>query len=171
MSERNYYDEYLEHLKKRTAELIGQQQQIAQYCVHLYEHTYITNSDDEVDQLKQILGVKTDTKSVSFEPLIEVVERLSDKATADLFRYVTEHATEYPYSVGYTRRPYRTSDISLHIAPILSQLISLFFLNAYEFDLHTYLTERDYPLTKIIGYKKKRLLFILLTHGITIKLK
>ncbi|ODP30327.1 hypothetical protein PTI45_00260 [Paenibacillus nuruki] len=155
MSERNYYDEYLEHLKKRTAELIGQQQQIAQYCVHLYEHTYITNSDDEVDQLKQILGVKTDTQSVSFEPLIEVVERLSDKATADLFRYMTEHATEYPYSVGYTRRPYRTSDISLHIAPILSQLISLFFLNAYEFDLHTYLTERDYPLSKDYRVQKE----------------
>lgn len=155
MSERNYYDEYLEHLKKRTAELTGQQQQIAQYCVHLYEHTYITNSDDEVDQLKQILGVKTDTQAVSFEPLIEVVEHLSDKSTADLFRYVTEHATEYPYSVGYTRRPYRTSDISLHIAPILSQLISLFFLNAYEFDLLTYLTERDYPLSKDYRVQKE----------------
>ena len=148
MSERNYYDEYLEHLKTKAAELTGQQQQIAQYCVHLYEHTYISNSDDEVAQLKHILGVGSDNQAVSFESLIEVVKYLSDQSTADTFRYITEHATEYPYSVGYTRRPYRTSDISLHIAPILSQLISLFFLNAYEFDLHTYLTERDYPLNK-----------------------
>ncbi|MBC2632267.1 hypothetical protein H6X84_24945, partial [Salmonella enterica subsp. enterica serovar Enteritidis] len=34
-------------------------------------------------------------------------------------------------------------------------LISLFFLNAYEFDLHTYLTERDYPLSKDYRVQKE----------------
>lgn len=155
MNEINHHNLYLEHLKKVTTELTGQQRQIAECCVHFYEYTYISNSEDEVEQLKEVLQQSHNGQSSFFEPLIEVVAILSDTDTANIFRHITEHATEYPYSVGYARRPYRTNDILLHIEPIFTKLISLFFLNAYQFDIHAYLTERDYPLNKDYRVQKE----------------
>jgi hypothetical protein len=78
-----------------------------------------------------------------FAPLIPIIQKKAGAYPAEIMRYVTNHITEYPYSVGYYRRPFRTRNFRVHIESVVRKLYALYDLSKLNFSLLTYLTSPD----------------------------
>ncbi|MBM7650995.1 DUF4132 domain-containing protein [Neobacillus cucumis] len=76
-----------------------------------------------------------------FEPFIEIARALLGQEYGDLFQYITQHKYEYPYSVGYERRPFRTTNLICHMDGIIESFSDLFELDMENFSIMKYLTE------------------------------
>ncbi|WP_458120863.1 DUF5724 domain-containing protein [Paenibacillus sp. Z6-24] len=141
------YQQSISRIEERAAAMPGPWKELADSCVKLYQSRYIHNQQEEIARLMQCLEqLAAESGGSLYEPLVGVVAVLTDEQTAAIFRYITAHATEYPYSSGYYRRPYRTQDLTLHKEQILSKMISLLSLHGFGFDLMTMLADRSYPL-------------------------
>ncbi|GIO29418.1 MULTISPECIES: DUF4132 domain-containing protein [Paenibacillus] len=91
-----------------------------------------------------------DTRGPSFfAPIPEAVSILAGGKTADIVRYIAEHTAEYPYAVGYYRRPYRTSNLEVRFRTLIFKLNHLFAAEALRFSLRDYLTKPDYKFDRI----------------------
>jgi hypothetical protein len=77
------------------------------------------------------------------QPLINVVYKWLGDDIGSFFQYIVEHKVEYPYSVGYSRRTFRTSNILLHVNGLIFQLTSILKLDLHSFNLLNYLSTRS----------------------------
>lgn len=103
------------------------------------------SASDKSEEIKEaLLALVNGEDSRLFEPLVTIIDVLLDEPYAQAFRYITEHAVEYPYSSGYARRPFRTAERSLHADRILTKMISLFYMNRNQFLTLDYLTQVNY---------------------------
>lgn len=83
-------------------------------------------------------------------PLIGVMQQLYSTHTVELARYIVKHAVEYPYSIGYLRRPFRTREVQPHRLQILRKINALIYMELIEFSLPEYLKgdyEKDYNIS------------------------
>ncbi|RUS43326.1 DUF4132 domain-containing protein [Cohnella sp. AR92] len=87
-----------------------------------------------------------------FEPLIAVLKQHCDDYLVDVYRYVTERLTEYPYSTGYMRKPFRTKNVRVHVERAVYHLFALYDLSRLGFSLMEYLTRQDQADHGIIAY-------------------
>jgi len=142
------YKQHLSRIERLAAGVPEPLHELADSCAKLCASRYIHNQQEEIARLMQCLEqlVQDDNPDSLYEPLIGMVATLADERTAGIFRYITAHAVEYPYSTGYNRRPYRTKDITLHKERILDKMTSLISMHGFGFDLMTMLTERNYEL-------------------------
>nr|WP_246096563.1 DUF5724 domain-containing protein [Paenibacillus sinopodophylli] len=93
---------------------------------------------------EQLFALASGEEQQLFDPLADIVDGLLDDSYSLVFRYMTVHAVEYPYSTGYARRPFRTKEQRLHLDRLLNKMISLFYLNGRHFSVIDYLTKADY---------------------------
>ncbi|MDZ5473935.1 DUF4132 domain-containing protein [Bacillus sp. 31A1R] len=70
-----------------------------------------------------------------FNPLKSVVSKLVNPYFGDLFQYICEHKVEYPNTVGFDRRPFRTTEQMVHLSGIISKLYYLMDMNHKEMTL------------------------------------
>lgn len=85
-----------------------------------------------------------------FDPLVDLAGKLLGDYYREVFRYILTHAIDYPYSKGYYRRPFRTSNRACHKERILDKILTLFHLFTKNFSLSAYLTEADYEIDSSI---------------------
>lgn len=100
---------------------------------------------DAKKELKQLLmQLSADDSSKWFDPLVAIMDKLFDAPYAAVFRYIVNHCVEYPYSNGYLRRPFRTSNLEVHTERVIEKCISLFYIQAANFNVKDYLTKVDH---------------------------
>ncbi|ALP35949.1 hypothetical protein ASL14_06975 [Paenibacillus sp. IHB B 3084] len=137
--------EYFTELKGRAAQLDGQQQELAQHVMELGRIHYIREDEEPFNECQRILKVQAEASGEPlFKPLAEVLRQLIGTTAGDVFTYITEHVTEYPYSTGYERKPFRTSDITFHTSRIYKRMVQLIRMDWIGFSLIDYLTKKDY---------------------------
>ncbi|WP_419871743.1 DUF5724 domain-containing protein [Candidatus Pristimantibacillus sp. PTI5] len=135
---------YFQDMKDKAAviSLSDSHQRLAFLLIQLSERGY---NDNEINaEIKeQLLVLASEEEQPLFEPLVAIIEELLDDGYASVFRYIAEHATEYPYSTGYARRPFRTKEQRLHLDRLLTKMISLFYLHARDFSVTDYLVNSN----------------------------
>ncbi len=145
MHQENNEQEYFATLKERAAQLGGQQQELAQYVVELGKLHYIQEVEEPFTKCQQILKERAaESGEPLFKPLAEVLRSLIGQTAGDVFAHLTEHVTEYPYSTGYERRPFRTSDITAHTSRVYKKMVQLIRMDCIGFSIMDYLTKKDY---------------------------
>ncbi|WP_053374309.1 DUF4132 domain-containing protein [Paenibacillus sp. FJAT-27812] len=136
---------YFQNMKDKVDELTlsDSHKRLAGLLVQISERGY---NDYEISgQIKeQLLVLASGEEQQLFEPLAEIIAELLDDSYAHVFRYMATYATEYPYSTGYARRPFRTREQRLHLDRLLAKMISLFYLNGRQFSVIEYLTKANY---------------------------
>ena len=169
---------YYEKLEKKAQALTGNEQKLALCILKIVQTVYYKrqeHQDEVIAILNAIAGhadetiVNTVTRAVkklmgtqsndSFDKrmtnaLSKVVRQLLGNHPADIAEHMMTHAIEYSYSVGYYRKPFRTTDIQCHIEEILTKIYSLIELyqQKKDFALMDYLTKVDYDIdTSIIA--------------------
>lgn len=75
-----------------------------------------------------------------FAPFISILQQKAGSYPAEIMRYLSTHITEYPYSVGYYRRPFRTKNPRVHVENMVRKLFALYDLTRTNFSLIKYLT-------------------------------
>ncbi len=144
---RSWYEMTVE-VKERFYEisdtLQGDEQKIAELCIKLMQTVYVANSEAYEPLCKKLDELAGGDDARLFDPLLTVAERLAGAEITPPLQYVIQHATEYPYSIGYMRKPYRTRNIQLHKDRIISKIGSLLRLYGGGFDLHEYLQQPNY---------------------------
>ncbi|MGQ3481660.1 DUF4132 domain-containing protein [Paenibacillus sp. TY11] len=145
MHQENNEQEYFATLKERAAQLDGQQQELAQYVVELSKLHYIHEEEEPFNECQRILkAMAEESGEPLFKPLAEVMRQLVGQTTGDVFAYITDHVTEYPYSKGYERKPFRTSDITTHTTRIYERMVQLIRMDCLGFSMIDYLTKKEY---------------------------
>ncbi|WP_141502705.1 DUF4132 domain-containing protein [Paenibacillus luteus] len=143
--DRGEQKQYFQSIKDKVNGLVlsDSHKQLALLLVTLGERGY---NDYEISTgiKEQLLSLASEQEQPLFEPLVDIVAELLDPSYAHVFRYMAEHATEYPYSSGYARRPFRTKEQRLHLDRLLTKMISLFHLNGRDFSVAEYLMKPGY---------------------------
>ncbi|MFD0696199.1 DUF4132 domain-containing protein [Paenibacillus sp. GCM10027628] len=75
-----------------------------------------------------------------FAPFISIIKQKAGDYPAEIMRYLITHITEYPYSVGYVRRPFRTKNPRVHVESMVRKLFALYDISRTDFSLIEYLT-------------------------------
>lgn len=78
------------------------------------------------NELSELLYDVVDEENLSsFDPLIDAVSRSMGEEQVLLLRYILQHKTEYSYSSGYYRRPFKTKNLRAHIRDIRNLVFDL----------------------------------------------
>lgn len=169
---------YYEELKLKTETLKGIEKQLALKTIAAIEAPYYSKYhyhrkierllnvynkgvfliNPMSDNRKPLVGKNPGDIKEFCKPLVGVVTRLLGKYPGNILRYIVNHRLEYPYSVGYYRRPFRTTSIKYHIPTIIDRLTSIIELSRHEYSITDYLTNPDYPvysgvISDIIAYE------------------
>ncbi|MEH7440090.1 DUF4132 domain-containing protein [Neobacillus drentensis] len=109
-----------------------------------------------VQAVKKWLGSeeKNAIHAFSLQPLIHVVNKWLGEEIGALFQYIAESTTDYPYSVGYYRRPFRTSNLSWHFNVVINKLFSILELTRESFNITNYFSHKvdvDYANNHVIS--------------------
>ncbi|NEW04616.1 DUF4132 domain-containing protein [Paenibacillus sp. SYP-B3998] len=120
---------------------------LAKLVVEMAQVGYVRPEEECFLKCQEILlSLAAGNDNLLFEPLVKVVRQLTNEYIGEVFDYITDHATEYPYSTGYARRPFRTSDCNAHLGKVIIKMNSLIFMDCQGFAIIDYLTLADYPL-------------------------
>lgn len=143
--------EWYEAIEKRAGELKGEDAELAVLLAGFSKNRYLHEGEESLDRCMSILEARADAARSDFagywEPLFQAMQQLYSAHTVELARYIVNHAVEYPYSIGYLRRPFRTRDVQPHRLQILRRINALIYMEMVEFSLPDYLTsnlDKDY---------------------------
>ncbi|TXK83532.1 DUF4132 domain-containing protein [Paenibacillus sp. N3.4] len=75
-----------------------------------------------------------------FAPFVSIIKQKAGDYPAEIMRYLTTYITEYPYSIGYVRRPFRTKNPRVHVESMVRKLFALYDFSRTHFSLIDYLT-------------------------------
>jgi hypothetical protein len=93
-------------------------------------------------------------------PLVQLVKKWLGAEIGDLFQYIVKHQTEYPYSEGYHRRPFRTNNLKWHFSGLITKLVAILKLDCQSFNILDYLTSKSdlyySVISDIIAYELDR---------------
>ncbi|WP_397386806.1 DUF4132 domain-containing protein [Paenibacillus sp. MMS20-IR301] len=112
---------------------VGGQEEECRQCMELLKQLSAGGSVKDGERKTEAL----------FAPLLAAVGQLFTPYTAEVLTYIVEHCTEYPYSRGYLRRPFRTRNLELHSPQILNKLSALIFMEQQGFVLDDYLRRKE----------------------------
>ncbi|NUU78074.1 DUF4132 domain-containing protein [Paenibacillus xylanilyticus] len=136
---------YIKSLQEKAVSLKGIEQELAGYVVEMAGFTYLRGDEKAYLNTEQILRDRAaDTQNSLFEPLLNVLGHLVNEPLVERFRYIADRATNYPYSIMYERRPFRSLDPELHIGQVIRKLIGLMRMEIQEFSLDEYVSLREY---------------------------
>jgi len=136
--------------EKELALLILKQAQI-----NYYQH------EDYHKEIYGLLERMNKAANFSFQPLVNVARKWLGDDTGSLFQYIVDQTVNYPYSVGYYRRPFRTSNLKLHFEGVLNKLLGILELSRQSFHISEYLSGKgewgyNTVISDIISYELDR---------------
>ncbi|WP_322906934.1 DUF4132 domain-containing protein [Paenibacillus campi] len=124
--------------------IAGDERLIAELFTQLISHLYVYNSEAYEPLCHKLDELAAGDDHRLFDTLLPVMEQLVGAEAVAPLHYMIQHAAEYPYSIGYLRRPYRTRNMLLHTNRLLDKMCSLLRLYGAGFNLHDYLKRPDY---------------------------
>lgn len=143
--------EWYEEIESKAKGLKGEGAELAVLLAGFSKTRYLHEGEDSLDRFIAILEARADAARSDFagywEPLFQVMQQLYSAHTVELARYIVNHAVEYPYSIGYMRRPFRTREVQPHRLQILRKINALIYMEMVEFSLPDYLKgglDKDY---------------------------
>jgi len=143
-------EQYWTVIEARVKETEAGGDTIVRELYKLLREPYINSDSDEYMALYEELSRLNGTRPDSFyAPLEQTMLALTDEKTAEMVRYITRHAVEFPYAHGYYRRPFRTQRPEVHLNMILGKIKELFAAESLQFSLRDYLTKPDYTIERI----------------------
>lgn len=107
------------------------------------------DSDGYLALQKELQRLNAASSESFYAPLVGTVSAIASERTAEIVKYITQHAAEYPYAFGYYRRPYRTQRPEAQLNMVLSKIMELFSAESLQFSLRDYLTKPDYTIERI----------------------
>ncbi|WP_037284192.1 DUF4132 domain-containing protein [Saccharibacillus sacchari] len=138
-------EQYFETLKERAGKMGGPEASIAACLLEIAEYGYVNEHYEPVQRMRQLLGDASKTQPHALlKPLEQAVFALAGEAISSRAKRMIDQAAEYPYANGYMRRPFRTSEPSVHVVRVLTKIVGLLWMEAAGFTLEKYLTEREY---------------------------
>ncbi|RNB85288.1 DUF4132 domain-containing protein [Brevibacillus nitrificans] len=96
---------------------------------------------------KQLHDLAAGDEKRLFEPLIQTADYLLGEELAPVHKYIVRHASSYPYSQGYVRRPFRTAEASQQMNLLIQKTVSLLIMEKEQFRLSEYLGVPNYSLS------------------------
>lgn len=143
MKTKNKHLYYKSLESKANKELTGIEQQVALLLLKVTEENYLERDAYLQEIRKTILSKNNLNDPKIFQPLVKIGQTLLGKEYGSLFQYILEHKSEYPYSEGYDRRPFRTKNLEYHYEAIIDSFLHMVELDFEEFSIINYLTRRD----------------------------
>lgn len=138
--EKQWYAEIQAKAQTLDAEVSG----LASLIISVSRIQYIGGEEEEcrecINVLKKLAGK---AQQSLFEPLVATFRQLFSPYAAAVMQYITEHCTEYPYSRGYARRPFRSANPELHIFTFLSKMGSLILMDREGLPLGSYMQNAE----------------------------
>jgi hypothetical protein len=144
---------YIGLFEKAEKVLTGKELEIAQHIIKQARLDYYDRKDNQ-KELYHLVEQMSQDKTLSFMPLVKVVKKWLGEEIGALFQYIAKTTTDYPYSVGYYRRPFRTSNLRWHFHVVIKKLFSILELTRESFTINDYLShvfEVDYTNNYIIS--------------------
>lgn len=142
MSEQDKQSFYQNLLDLAETKLKDDEKKLAELIVKQAKVEY-NEADFKPEIITCMEQMNTDDDSHILNPLINVVYKWLGDDTGSFFQYIVDHKVEYPYSVGYSRRPFRTANILLHVDGLIYRLKAILELNRQSFNLLNYLSSRS----------------------------
>ncbi|WP_179088102.1 DUF4132 domain-containing protein [Paenibacillus sp. FSL R7-0273] len=156
--EKQWYADKQAEAQKLDAEVSG----LASLILSISRIQYIGGEEEEcrecINVLKKLAG---NAQQSLFDPLVATVRQLFSPYTADVMQYITEHCTEYPYSRGYARRPFRSANPELHLFTVLSKMGSLILMDREGLLLSAYMQSAENPESGSDYSRKHRINLVL----------
>lgn len=150
---------YQSLLEKAESELSGKEKELSLLILKQAQVDYF----DEKNYQKEIYLLVEQMNShetFSLQPLVDLVKKWLGDDSGSLFQYIVDHAIDYPYSVGYYRRPFRTANLKWHFYSVLKKLLGILELSRQSFHLSDYLLGRvdleysySYVISDFIAYE------------------
>ncbi|MEH7748225.1 hypothetical protein V7659_24910, partial [Neobacillus drentensis] len=135
---------YYEGLAARASqELNGTEQQLALLILKLENATYLVRDTNHQEIRKIILGQESHKDPIIYQPLVKIARTLLGNRYGTIFQYIVDRKCEYPYSIGFDRRPFRTKNLEFHHDGLIDSFLYLVDLAFEEFSIIEYLTTRD----------------------------
>lgn len=136
---------YQQEMESKAGSLSGIKQELSLLLIKSYAADY-----DEVSQCIEKIESLLQEDAVGdahnyFNPLIHSVTAILGEYPGRVYQYIVNHKVEYPYSVGYYRRPFRTTMMNCHQRKIIELAVALIKLYKCDFSIEKYLTLADYP--------------------------
>ncbi|AEI46364.1 DUF4132 domain-containing protein [Paenibacillus mucilaginosus] len=151
-----------EALEGRAAALSGPKQELALAIIAELKRTGYTGRTYLDDGIKALHALAEGDGSRLLDPLAELAGELLGSYERDVMAYILAHQTEYPYTVGYYRRPLRTTEIGMHRDGAIHKLVDLAKLHHRRFRILDYLTapseepHRHDVISDILAYELDR---------------
>lgn len=145
MNQKDNEQVYINGMQEKAESLNGAWQELAGYVVEMAGSTYLRGDEKVYLNTEEFLQKQAaETGKPLFEPLLNVLEQLTNEWLVERFRYIADRATNFPYSVMYERRPYRTANPEQHFGQVIRKLIGLLRMEIRQFSLDEYVSVREY---------------------------
>jgi hypothetical protein len=136
---------FFKEFEEKILTLNEQEQLLAKRLLKIIQ-TEIYDQDRHIRRFNKALNDVTEDVENKLSLLVDLTRKLLGNHQASVLQYIITHATEYPYSVGYDRRPFRTKNLNNHLERIIEKCISLYELAKYHYTVMDFLTKRNHDL-------------------------
>ncbi|MGG1675742.1 DUF4132 domain-containing protein [Neobacillus sp. NRS-1170] len=133
---------YLIDYEAKIATLDEQDQKLAKHILKFMQTDYY-NQERHIRRFTNTLNEQADTDQDKLNRLVDLTRNLLGDYHATIMKYIINHATEYSYSTGYDRRPFRTKNIIAHLNRIIEKCASLHDLAKHHVTIMDILTNRQ----------------------------
>lgn len=164
--------QWYEEIQNRAKGLKGESAELAALLAEFSKNRYLHEGEDTLDRFINLLEARAAAARSDFagywEPLFEVMQQLYKAHTVELARYIVSHSVEYPYAIGYMRRPFRTREVQPHRMQILRKINALIYMEMLEFSLPDYLKgnhDKDYNISYRVDVAVPDVVAYELDHG------
>jgi hypothetical protein len=117
-------DIYFRDFEAKIETLDEQDQILAKHILKFMKADYY-NQDRHIRRFTKTLNDQAETDPDKLNRLVDLTQKMLGDYNAAIMEYIINHASEYPYSTGYERRPFRTKNISAHLSRIVEKCASL----------------------------------------------
>jgi hypothetical protein len=148
---------YLIDYEANIATLNEQDQKIARHLLK-YMQTDEYDQGRHARRITKTLNTQEETDQDKLKRLVDFTRNLLGDYHANVMQYIIHHATEYPYSTGYDRRPFRTKNLTVHLNRVIEKFASLHDLAKHRVTILDILTNRNLDINNqvisdIIAYE------------------
>ncbi|CRK84776.1 DUF5724 domain-containing protein [Neobacillus massiliamazoniensis] len=150
-------ENYLIDYEAKIATLNEQDQKLARHILKFMQTDYY-NQDRHIRRFTKTLNEQAETDQDKLNRLVDLTRNLLGDYHATVMQYIINHATEYSYSTGYDRRPFRTKNITAHLNRIIEKCASLHDLAKHRLTIMDILTNlhldlNNQVISDIIAYE------------------
>ncbi|MBP3953084.1 DUF4132 domain-containing protein [Bacillus suaedae] len=148
---------YFKEFEAKIATLDENDQLLAKHILKFMKADYY-NQDRHIRRFIKTLNQQVETDQNKLNRLVELTRKLLGDYNAIVMQYIINHATEYSYSTGYERRPFRTKNTTAHLSRIVEKCALLHDLDKHRVTIMDILTNKHLDLdnqiiSDIIAYE------------------